>query len=127
MPGGMLCIWVPKQLISDVLDVFVAKRFKYVENLVWIRKTYNNAVDIAESQYINSAKETLIMMRKVSPFRLDLRHQRTQDVIFESTRYDAASGRLRRPDAVYEMLETLLPQAHPAPERTGQFVELYVM
>ncbi len=41
-PLGFIFVWVEKEVLSDVVDVFVSAHFVYVENLTWVHMAPNN-------------------------------------------------------------------------------------
>ena len=43
-PAGFVFVWVEKEVLSDVVDVFTAAAFVYVENLTWVHMSPNNKV-----------------------------------------------------------------------------------
>ena len=43
-PLGFIFVWVEKEVLSDVVDVFAAASFVYVENLTWVLMAPNNKV-----------------------------------------------------------------------------------
>jgi N6-adenosine-specific RNA methylase IME4 len=122
--SGFVFVWVDKELIAEVLEVMEREGFKYVENLVWVRQDADNSFRLEQSAYFGRTKSTLLMCRRVTNERLELRHQRTPDVVFDFVTHDPFSRRERRPQAVYRMIETLLPTAQPSGAPT-QLVELW--
>ena len=118
MDQGLVFLWSPKQEIKEWTDCFDKMKFQYVENLAWV-KVDKTQVDQAggldsltdftpnllkkeKSWPFSNSHLTLLMFRKISPGRLELRHQRTCDVVFD----------FEKPKKyVYHMIETLLPEA----------------
>ena len=124
---GLIFIWVEKEVIHAVLDALEKWEYRYVENLVWVRENVDNTFRHDPGQFFRTTKSTLLICRKENKKRLELRHQRTPDVIFDFVRQDRASGREHRPDATYHMIETMLPTALYNEERGhGKLLELYV-
>ncbi|KAL0082159.1 hypothetical protein J3Q64DRAFT_1633409 [Phycomyces blakesleeanus] len=128
MTAGLIFIWTHKLIQADVVKLMSTLGCKYVENLVWFKKSVNNVQLDQPSPYISSAKEILLMFKKGEGF--ELRHQRSADVIieFESPREEWIHDEYTepKPNAVYEMIETLLPKA--AYDETlgrGRFLELW--
>jgi hypothetical protein len=131
---GILCIWAKKgSQIKEVFRCLKGWGFTYVENLTWVQLTpagkivvHNNmerdgdgdgdmyknaAANTTTPSHINvvacSSHKTLIMAKKQSNKEtLELRHQRTCDVLLSPH-----LGGHQVPDDVRLMLETLLPDA----------------
>lgn len=61
--------------------IHIFKDCRYVENLVWFKKSINNMVLDQPSPYISSTKEILLMFKKGDV--LEIRHQRSPDVVIE--------------------------------------------
>jgi len=108
---GFIFIWVEKQHIAEVLDVFEEWQFKYVENIKWVRYAAHHRLMVQPYRFFNASKLTLLLARKMTDKRVEIRHQRTPDVIFDFVRYEPGGGREQKPFAVYEMIEILLPYA----------------
>ena len=122
---GFIFIWVEKRLISDVLDVLLTFGFKYVENLVWVRQDINNKVLQEDAAYFRRSKSTLLMCRKASNKHVELRHQRSPDVVFDFVRKLPGTDMEEPPVAVYDMIETLLPTAlYDSKTNRGRLLEL---
>lgn len=45
-PLGFIFVWVEKEVLSDVVDVFVKASFVYVENLTWVHMSPMNRVRV---------------------------------------------------------------------------------
>lgn len=126
MDRGFLFIWTDKRLISDVLDVATGWGFRYVENLTWVRQRFNNRNTAEDSPWIRRSKSTLLMVRRETDARVELRHQRSPDVIFDFVRRDPATGREVMPPTVYRTIETLLPTAlYSEADGRGRLLELW--
>ena len=63
------------------------------------------------SAYFNSSKKTLLMFRKHSNEKLELRHQRTCDVVFDMPIDPNGKCEPELKRYLYSMIETLLPEA----------------
>lgn len=110
MQDGIIFIWVEKEYIMDVCRFLEAQEFYYVENMCWVmldenmkEGTYSsyNSLEVEKTRlqdvtpafvrqdytYLKKSKKTLLMFRRTSdatgPNRLELRHQRTGDVVFD--------------------------------------------
>jgi hypothetical protein len=66
VPKGFLFMWVEKQHLLPVLEMGMAWGFRYVENLVWIKKGPNNRWANENSSVLSRSKATMLMMRRVS-------------------------------------------------------------
>ncbi|ORZ02808.1 hypothetical protein BCR43DRAFT_528730 [Syncephalastrum racemosum] len=136
MSAGLIFMWTHKLLQADVLHMMDALGCKYVENLVWYKKSVNNAPLDQPSPYFSSAKEILLMFKKVRKRRLRhgdgfmLRHQRTADVIIDFERPTVQwidhEYTEPKPPGVYTMIETLLPHAgFDETKGRGRLLELW--
>ncbi|KAI0239006.1 hypothetical protein L0F63_004965 [Massospora cicadina] len=97
---------------------------RYVENLVWCQVTLENRFAVVSSDLVCKSKLILLIFKKGD--EVEIRHQRTADVIFDfvkpesswskkvvSLEFKADSFRsdCPKPLAVYDMIETLLPNS----------------
>lgn len=118
MNKGLIFLWSQKKEIKEWVEILEKMKYQYVENLVWVQVDKPN-VDAAgglvnltdfTSELISknpgwpfaTSHLTLLMFRKISNGKLELRHQRTCDVVFDFT---------KPKNYVYHMIETLLPEA----------------
>lgn len=108
MSDGMLFIWVEKEYIMDVCKFLEGQGFFYVENMCWVMldpamkegKPPHHPAEVERTksqdatpafvrenyQYLKKSKKTLLMFRRVhndQNSKLELRHQRTGDVVFD--------------------------------------------
>lgn len=104
-PDAIVCVWASKAAVGETVAA-MAKAWdcKYVENLTWVHLGPGGAVARAPAPLAAASHATLVMGRR-GKGALELRHQRSPDVIVEP-----ALGAGRFPDGVREMLETLLPE-----------------
>lgn len=118
IPKGLIFLWSQKTEIKEWVEVMEKFKFNYVENLVWVQVDkkatekvggLENLQDFSTDLLVKSKNSpfaashlTLLMFRKVSSGKLELRHQRTCDVVFD---FEKPKG------YVYHMIETLLPEA----------------
>lgn len=102
-PLGFVFVWVEKEVLSDVVDVFVKAQFVYVENLTWVHMAPNNRARPAQPRrrtrpltplpqvvegktaFTGRSHRTLLIFRRdVRKFeaakKIELRHQRNPDV-----------------------------------------------
>ncbi len=101
---GIIFIWVEKEYQFPVIKYFEQQGFFYIENMTWVTmdKTKKRQVDKKRTIHVDEAfdtsesgpifrkaHKTLLMMRRISDentankIRLELRHQRTGDVVFD--------------------------------------------
>ncbi|KAI8967372.1 hypothetical protein BDF20DRAFT_829612 [Mycotypha africana] len=130
MTAGMVFVWVHKMIQADVVRTMYTLDCKYVENLVWFKKSVNNVHLDEPSPYFSSTKEILLMFKKVSGDGFELRHQRSPDVIIDFqrpvTEWIDDEYTEPKPPGVYEMIETLLPKAaFDEKIGRGRFLELW--
>jgi N6-adenosine-specific RNA methylase IME4 len=64
LPFGFIFVWVEKWMIPEVIEVFEAKGFNYVENVCWIHKNVNNKIRESDSTYFRIGHSTLLVLRK---------------------------------------------------------------
>ena len=106
-PDAIVCVWASKGLVGQAVGCLSQGwGCKYVENLTWVHVDANHQVLVAptSSSLFSSSHSTLVMGRKGGGKDLELRHQRSPDVILEPV---MDGGRF--PDGVREMMELLLP------------------
>lgn len=120
-PKGFLLVWVHKGLIPLACRQLGSAGYAYVENLTWVMVEPNNNVARLECRPSPAAcsHRTLLIFRKEGDGRdIELRHQRSPDVIFDCVR--AVDGRpWGVPREVYTTIETMLPTGR------GAFLELW--
>lgn len=101
MKDGLLFIWVEKEYLSQIIKVLEEQDFVYVENMCYVMLDQNKKEEIdatrliniedafvhEDYKYIKKSKKTLLIFRRTSnkkgPCTLELRHQRTCDVVFD--------------------------------------------
>ncbi|KAI8081418.1 uncharacterized protein BX664DRAFT_366788 [Halteromyces radiatus] len=128
MSAGLVFMWTHKLIQADVVRMMYSLGCKYVENLVWFKKSVNNVPLDQPSPYFSSTKEILLMFKKGDGF--ELRHQRTADVIIDfeqpACRWIHEEYTEPKPQAVFDMIETLLPKAgYDEQLKRGRLVELW--
>jgi len=111
---GFLFIWCEKEYIPNLLEICDKWGFKYVENFTWIKKYVNNRIVKQPSPYFNKSKITCFIFRKEGD--IELRHQRNPDCEFDYIK-PKLPGELteQKPEFIYKVIETLLPQARYSP------------
>ncbi|KAJ9049938.1 hypothetical protein DSO57_1019271 [Entomophthora muscae] len=111
--SGFVFIWVPKHLQYEVFKLFSGLGMRYVENLVWCQIALSNHLLTTPSEIICQSKSIMLIFKKGG--EIEIRHQRTADVIFDFIKPEACwAGKnlsCPKPLAVYDMVETLLPNS----------------
>ena len=99
--------------------------FRFVESFCWVRKSTNNRLKVEPSKFFNKAKLTMLVLRKDGD--IELRHQRNPDCIYDFVKPKSEEDlREKKPDFVYDVIETLLPTAsyNPETKKGDQLIEL---
>ena len=127
-PLGFLFVWVEKEVLSEVVDVFVKAEYVYVENLTWVHVAPNNRAVEGPTAYTGRSHRTLLIFRRdvrshPKGKEIELRHQRSPDVDV-SIPQTGADGQLVSPEAAYLAIETLLPGGY-TPGQKGRLLELW--
>lgn len=128
MSAGLVFVWTHKLIQADVVRMMYTIDCKYVENLVWFKKSVNNVHLDNPSPYISSTKEILLMFKKGDGF--ELRHQRSPDVIIDfeipTEQWIEDEYTEPKPSGIYDMIETLLPKAgYNDKLKRGRLLELW--
>jgi hypothetical protein len=124
MKDGMIFIWVEKEFISAIIKHLESQGFQYVENVCYVMlnremqpsvKEFNTidatpAIKLDDYTYLKKAHRSLLMFRRSSESgALELRHQRTGDVVFD---WKDPENPERKPDFyIWRLIEILLPKA----------------
>ncbi|ORZ21199.1 hypothetical protein BCR42DRAFT_368925 [Absidia repens] len=125
--AGFLFIWIEKEWIRELVRITKDWGFKYVENFCWIKKNINNHIAQQPFEYFRKSKLSLLIFRKEG--EIELRHQRNPDCVFDFIKPmlpDEISE--SKPAFMYQIIETLLPQAvyHPELNPNGnKLIELW--
>ncbi|KAG0239212.1 hypothetical protein BGW41_007828 [Actinomortierella wolfii] len=110
LPKGFLFVWVEKEFLPDMVALAEQWECRYVENFCWIKCNVNNEIVRTPSRLFNSSKLTCLIFRKEG--EVELRHQRSPDCIFDFMKpTDPDELSEEKPKFIYELIETLLPQA----------------
>ncbi|CAG8458445.1 15733_t:CDS:2 [Acaulospora morrowiae] len=110
VPKGFLFIWVEKEFLPDIVQIAEKWNFRYVENFCWIKKNINNQISRESYRYFNKSKLSLLIFRKDGD--IELRHQRNPDCVFDFIKPRSKDMLTEaKPRIIYEIIETLLPQA----------------
>ncbi|ORX95161.1 hypothetical protein K493DRAFT_315148 [Basidiobolus meristosporus CBS 931.73] len=110
VPVGFLFVWIEKEYLPDIVQIADKWGFKYVENFCWIKKNINNQIACQPSAYFRKSKLSLLIFRKEGD--IELRHQRNPDCVFDFIKplqEDEVSE--RKPEFIYDVIETMLPTA----------------
>ncbi len=150
MQDGMLFVWVEKEYIRDVCVFFEDQGFYYVENMVWVMLDETMRSEVLKTNlidatpafirddycYLKKTKKTLLMFRRIASSdlgsKLELRHQRTGDVVFDwkgillcfNVSTDPTNPYKKPQDYVYMLIETLLPRAKIDQKNKFKMLEL---
>ncbi len=126
MPTGIVFIWVRKEYIGRVIKALEVHDLYYVENLSWVKQSTDNTFVHGESPYFSAVHETLLIFRRghLSPSgkhyhdKLELRHQRTEDVVFDYVQdphdpyvNDRLPTETKPETFLRKLVERMLPQA----------------
>ncbi|KAJ3159469.1 hypothetical protein HDU86_001787 [Geranomyces michiganensis] len=113
IPSGFLFIWAEKELTPYILRATEGWGFRYVENFAWIKRERNNQIARQSSRYFNKSKTTcFIFRRETKTGDVELRHQRSPDCEFDFIKPPLPGQTVEeKPDFIYNVIETLLPQA----------------
>ncbi|KAF9405081.1 hypothetical protein BGZ94_003769 [Podila epigama] len=110
MSKGFLFVWIEKEFLPEIVQIAEQWQFRYVENFCWIKRNVNNVIAREPSPYFNSSKLSCLIFRKEGD--VELRHQRSPDCVFDFIKpEDASTLSEEKPKFMYELIETLLPQA----------------
>lgn len=120
---GFLFIWVQKETMEDVVDVVCNKwNLKYVENICWVKKRNDNKFVVDEGRFLCTSKQTLLIFRKEG--EIELKHQRNPDCVFDFVQKDYNCLIQKKPEYIYEIIETLLPESR-CQEKHNMLLELW--
>ena len=98
---GLLLLWTINAKYTLSLSLLDKWGYEYVDEVVWVKKTCNNKIAKSHGYWLQHAKETCLVGRKGS---VQLAQVSIPDVIFSQRR-----GQSQKPEEIYEMVETLLP------------------
>ncbi|OIR58315.1 MAG: uncharacterized protein A8A55_0904 [Amphiamblys sp. WSBS2006] len=120
---GMFFIWTEKEMLEEIVDIVCGKwGLRYVENICWLKKNWDNSLHLTESRLFSTSKKTLLVFRKSGD--LDLRHQRSPDTIIDFIKpHDGRHPNEEKPGIVYEIIETMLPDIKKG--TAPKFLELW--
>ncbi|KNC98777.1 uncharacterized protein SPPG_05756 [Spizellomyces punctatus DAOM BR117] len=129
IPFGFLFIWAEKELTPDILRATQSWGFRYVENFAWIKRERSNKIARQSSRYFNKSKTTCLILRKErKEGDVELRHQRSPDCEFDFIKPKLPEDLTEeKPNFVYDVIETLLPQAvyGPANQNGDRMLDLW--
>lgn len=129
LKAGIIFIWSDRQHEYDLLKVMENIGYFYVENVTWVKKSFNNEFISTPGEPFQYCKETLLMLRRgmktqtgnLKFVQLEIRHQRNPDVIMDFARPNKLlRGKIvddKPQEELYHLIETLLPGPNPELER----------
>ena len=120
VPSGYAFVWAPKETLAGVTATLAAWGFAYVENLTWVALSPSHGVLAAPSPLAARSHLTLMIYRKGAE-DVELRHQRSPDVVFDTVRRCGAAPGYETPPAAWASIETMLPGA----TKGGRALELW--
>ena len=84
--------------------------YTYIDEIVWVKSTVNGNIAKGHGFYLQHSKETcfvgikVTVMMKGNPWPRVNKENKSIDTIFSQRR-----GQSQKPDAIYELIEDLLP------------------
>lgn len=133
-------MWIEKEWLREIIRVTKEWGFKYVENFCWIKKNVNNRIALQPGKLFNKSKLSLLIFRIGGD--VDLRHQRSPDCVFDFVQpiepgkrrnkktkntstnlrslFSVGEVSERKPDFLYQVIETMLPGAVYHPENNPE-------
>lgn len=119
VPSGYAFAWAAKEALAGVTAQMEKWGFAYVENLTWVVLAPSHGLVAAPSDLVARSHITLMIYRRGGA-DVELRHQRSPDVVFDCARRCAAPPGVLTPPVVYDTIETMLPGA-----TAGRALELW--
>ncbi|SAM09248.1 hypothetical protein [Absidia glauca] len=117
--SGFVFMWIEKEWLREIIRVTKEWGFKYVENFCWIKKNVNNRIALQPGKLFNKSKLSLLIFRIGGD--VDLRHQRSPDCVFDFVQpIEPGEVSERKPDFLYQVIETMLPGAVYHPENNPE-------
>ncbi|PVU85357.1 hypothetical protein BB560_007057 [Smittium megazygosporum] len=110
-PGGFVFVWCEKEFMPELFTIAeTVWGLRYVENFCWVKKNTNNQISKQPSKYFCRSKVTCFIFRALGD--LEMRHQRSPDCVFDFIKSDSNGlESLEKPEFVYKVIETLLPES----------------
>lgn len=99
--NGLIFIWTINAKYRMSLQLLDAWGYKYIDEVVWIKKTVNNKIAKSHGYWLQHAKETCLVGMKGD---LDIKDMNIPDIIFSLRR-----GQSQKPEEIYQMIEELVP------------------
>ncbi|CAG9319545.1 unnamed protein product [Blepharisma stoltei] len=106
---GLIFIWTINAKYRMSLQLLDCWGYKYVDEVVWVKKTCNNKIAKSHGYWLQHAKETCLVGVKGD---LDMSDKEIPDIIFSLRR-----GQSQKPEEVYQMIEELVPN--------GSYLEIF--
>jgi len=107
--NGLLFIWTINAKYRMTLQLMEKWGYKYIDEVVWVKKTCNNKIAKSHGYWLQHAKETCLVGVIGD---LEVSSQEIPDVIFSLRR-----GQSQKPEEIYEMIEALVPD--------GSYLEIF--
>ncbi|KAJ3278717.1 hypothetical protein HK104_002075, partial [Borealophlyctis nickersoniae] len=115
---GFLFVWTEKELTPLIIRAAEKWGFRYVENFCWIKRDVGNRIVREGGKYFSKSKVTCLILRKEGD--IELRHQRSPDCEFDFIKPAGPDDTTQeKPKYIFDVIETLLPNAVYGPDNTG--------
>jgi mRNA (2'-O-methyladenosine-N6-)-methyltransferase len=101
--SGLLFLWTINAKYRVSLQLMDDWGYKYVDEIVWVKKTCNNKIAKSHGYWLQHAKETCLVGLKGD---FEVKENNIPDVIFSLRR-----GQSQKPEEIYEMIEKIVPDA----------------
>lgn len=98
---GLLFLWTINAKYRVSLQLMDDWGYKYVDEIVWVKKTCNNKIAKSHGYWLQHAKETCLVGVKGD---LEIEEKMIPDVIFSLRR-----GQSQKPEEIYQMIEEIVP------------------
>jgi hypothetical protein len=119
-PRGFVFVWSRKEHIAAVVDALSSMQYVYVESLAWVLLSPGNRVlrlparAASRAAAARSSHRTLLIFRRADGAApgtrdIELRHQRSPDVVLDCVVAASGGKGWRVPAQVYAAIETMLP------------------
>lgn len=106
---GLLFLWTINAKYRVSLQLMDDWGYKFVDEIVWVKKTCNNKIAKSHGYWLQHAKETCLVGIK-GDFHIE--ENLIPDVIFSLRR-----GQSQKPEEIYQMIEQIVPD--------GCFLEIF--
>lgn len=106
---GFIFLWTINVKLPMALQMMKKWGYRYVQEVVWVKRTVNRRLAKCHGYYLQHAKETCLVGIKGNP---GYKSTTTSDVIYTERR-----GQSQKPRELYDMIEGLIP--------AGKFLEMF--